>query len=137
MILAYLGPKLLGVDLEAECKRYEKELSVGGPEGGMQSAYRRLDVRAYRIGDRLPPGTTVADAESLHTSVGDAVRIFVERLRRDGKFIEFKPTMVLQPGMSSRYPAGRKSLSRFSENMATRFPIRHYWICRRKPSMLS
>ena len=98
VILAYLGPKLLGVDLEAECKRYEKELSVGGPEGGMQSAYRRLDVRAYRIGDRLPPGTTVADAESLHTSVGDAVRIFVERLRRDGKFIEFKPTTVLQPG---------------------------------------
>jgi putative transport protein len=98
VILAYLGPKLLGVDLEAECKRYEKELSVGGPEGGMQSAYRRLDVRAYRIGDRLPPGTTVADAEFLHTSVGDAVRIFVERLRRDGRFVEFKPATVLQPG---------------------------------------
>jgi len=98
VILAFLGPRLLGVDLEAECKRYEKELSAGGPVGGMQSAYRRLDVRAYRIGEKFPPGTTVADAESLHTSVSDAVRIFVERLRRDGRIIEFKQTTVLQPG---------------------------------------
>ncbi len=98
VILAFLGPRLLGVDLEAECKRYEKEMSAGGPAEGMQSAYRRLDVRAYRIGERFPPGMTVADAESHHTSVGEAVRIFVERLRRDGRIIEFKPTTVLQPG---------------------------------------
>jgi putative transport protein len=98
VILSMLGPKLLGVDLEAECKRYEKEMSAGGPEGGMQSAYRRLDIRAYKIGDRIPPGTTVADAEALHASIEEGVRIFVERLRRDGKIIEFKPTTVLQPG---------------------------------------
>ena len=94
IILSMLGPKLLGVDLEAECKRYEKEMSAGAPPGGMQSAYRRLDMRAYKIGDRLPPGTTVAAAEALH---GD-VRIFVQRLRRDGKLIEFAPTTVLQRG---------------------------------------
>ncbi len=94
VILSMLGPKLLGVDLEAECKRYEKELSAGGPEGGMQSAYRRLDMRAYKIRDQIPPGTTVADAESRHADV----RVFVERLRRDGKMIEFEPTTVLKPG---------------------------------------
>jgi len=55
VILSMLGPKLLGVDLEAECKRYEKEMSVGGPAGGMQSAYRRLDFRAYKIRDQIPP----------------------------------------------------------------------------------
>jgi len=98
VILSMLGPKLLGVDLEAECKRYEKEMSVGGPEGGMQSAYRRLDFRAYKIRDQIPPGTTVADAEAFHASIEEGVRIFVERLRRDGKIIEFKPTTVLQPG---------------------------------------
>ena len=98
VILSMLGPKLLGVDLEAECKRYEKEMSAGGPAGGMQSAYRRLDFRAYKIRDQIPPGTTIADAEALHASIEEGVRIFVERLRRDGKIIEFKPTTVLQPG---------------------------------------
>ena len=94
IILSILGPKLLGVDLAAECKRYEKEMSVGAPSGGMQSAYRRLDIRAYKIGDRMPSGMTVAGAEAHH---GDA-RIFVHRLRRDGKLIEFTPTTALQQG---------------------------------------
>jgi putative transport protein len=94
LILAMLGPKLLGVNLAEECKRYEKEMSAGAPEGGMQSAYHRYSVRAYRLGDRIPPGTTVADAESYH----EGVRVFIERLRRDGKIIEFEPTTVLKPG---------------------------------------
>ena len=94
VILAMLGPKLLGVDLEAECKRYEKQMSAGAPSGGMQSAYRRTDMRAYKIGDRMPRGMTVAAAEAHH---GDA-RIFVQRLRRDGKLVEFTPTTALQQG---------------------------------------
>ena len=94
VILSILGPKLLGVDLAAECKRYEKEMSAGAPSGGMQSAYRRTDVRAYKIGERMPLGMTVAGAEAHH---GDA-RVFVQRLRRDGKLIEFTPTTVLQQG---------------------------------------
>jgi putative transport protein len=94
VILSMLGPKLLGVDLEAECKRYEKEMSAGAPSGGMQSAYRRTDIRAYKIGDRMPRGMTVAGVEAHH---GDA-RIFVQRLRRDGKLMEFTPTTALQQG---------------------------------------
>jgi putative transport protein len=94
IILSMLGPKLLGVNMEAECKRYEKEMSAGAPAGGMQSAYRRLDMRAYKIGDRLPPGTTIGDAESRRPND----RLFVQRLRRDGKIIEFTPATVLQQG---------------------------------------
>ncbi|HZA94981.1 MAG TPA: aspartate-alanine antiporter [Burkholderiaceae bacterium] len=94
IILSILGPKLLGVDIAAECKRYEKEMSAGAPAGGMQSAYRRLDVRAYKIGDRLPAGTTVRDIESR---LPDA-RIFVLRLRRDGQLVKADPTTVLQQG---------------------------------------
>ena len=94
VILAMLGPKLLGIDLVAECQRYEKELSAGGPEGGMQSAYRRFDIRAYKIGDQIPPGTRVADAESYHADV----RVFIERLRREGQIIAFEPTTILKPG---------------------------------------
>ena len=94
IILSILGPKLLGVNMEAECKRYEKEMSVGAPAGGMQSAYRRLDMRTYKVGDRLPPGTTVRDVESR---LPDA-RIFVMRLRRDGKLVNVDQTTVLQQG---------------------------------------
>ena len=94
IILSMLGPKLLGVDMAAECKRYEREMSAGAPPGGMQSAYRRLDIRAYKIGDRLPPGTTVGEAEARQSDT----RLFVQRLRRDGKIIEFTPATVLQQG---------------------------------------
>ena len=94
VILSILGPKLLRVDLAAACKRYEEKMSAGTPAGGMQSAYRGRDVRAYKIGDRLPPGTTVAGAEAMHGET----RIFVQRLRRDGKVFDFTPGTVLKSG---------------------------------------
>ena len=94
-ILAFLGPKLLGVDLEAECKRYEAEMSKGAPPGGMQSAWRQFEMRAYRIAESGKfVGKRVAEAEAM---VPD-VRVFIERLRRDGRIIEFGPDTVLQAG---------------------------------------
>ena len=94
-ILAFLGPKLLGVDLAAECKRYEAEMSKGAPPGGMQSAWRQFEMRAYRIAESgKAVGKTVAQAEAM---VPDA-RVFIERLRRDGRIIEFEPDTVLQAG---------------------------------------
>lgn len=94
-ILAFLGPKLLGVDLEAECKRYEAEMSKGAPPGGMQSAWRQFEMRAYRIAESGKfVGKRVAEAEAM---VPDA-RVFIERLRRDGRIIEFEPDTVLQAG---------------------------------------
>ena len=94
-ILAFLGPKLLGVDLEAECKRYEAEMSKGAPPGGMQSAWRQFEMRAYRIAESGKfVGKGVAEAEAM---VPDA-RVFIERLRRDGRIIEFEPDTVLQAG---------------------------------------
>jgi putative transport protein len=94
-ILAFLGPKLLGVDLEAECKRYEAEMSKGAPPGGMQSAWRQFELRAYRIAESGKfVGKRVAEAEAM---LPDA-RVFIERLRRDGRIIEFEPDTVLQAG---------------------------------------
>jgi putative transport protein len=94
-ILAFLGPKLLGVDLVAECKRYEAEMSKGAPAGGMQSAWRQFEMRAYRIAEGgKAVGKTVAEAEAM---VPDA-RVFIEGMRRDGRIIEFGPDTVLQAG---------------------------------------
>jgi putative transport protein len=94
-ILAFLGPKLLGVDLVAECKRYEAEMSKGAPPGGMQSAWRQFELRAYRIAESgKAVGKRVTEAEAM---LPDA-RVFIEGIRRDGRIIEFGPDTVLQAG---------------------------------------
>ena len=100
-ILATLGPKLLRVDLAAECRRYEKEMgAVAGGEAA-QSAWRRVEMRAYRIPEGAPAvGRTVSEAERLAQGEQDGVlvRLFVERIRRDGQIIELKPDVVLAAG---------------------------------------
>ncbi len=95
IILAQLGPKLLGIDLAAECARYEKEMSRGAPEGGIQSAYRKLDLRAFEVAEGSTLiGRTVADAESLHRDD----RLFVDRIRRGGKIMDARPDTAIQAG---------------------------------------
>jgi putative transport protein len=100
-ILATLGPKLLRVDLPAECRRYEKELgAVAGGEAA-QSAWRRVEMRAYRIPEGgTIVGKTVSAAEALAQGEQDGVpaRLFIERIRRDGQIIELKPGTVLAAG---------------------------------------
>ena len=100
-ILATLGPKLLRVDLPAECRRYEKEMgAVAGGEAA-QSAWRRVEMRAYRIPEGAPAvGRTVSEAERLAQGEQDGVpvRLFIERIRRDGQIIELKPETVLAAG---------------------------------------
>jgi putative transport protein len=95
MILAYLGPTLLGVDLPEECKRYEREHSVGEPDGGIASAWHRFDLRAFKIRpDGNAAGKTVGQAEAIHADS----RLFVERIRRDGQIIDFDAGTVLRAG---------------------------------------
>ena len=95
-ILAYLGPKLLRVDLAKECARYEKEMSQGAPEGGIQSAWNQYIFRAYKLSaSPLVAGKTVAEAEA---SFKGLQHLFLENLCRNGRIIEFDDTTVLQPG---------------------------------------
>ncbi len=51
VLLAQLGPKLIGVDLAAACADYERRLGGGaaGFEPGAFSAYRAIVLRAYAI----------------------------------------------------------------------------------------
>ncbi len=48
-LLASLGPKLLRVDLAAECKKLEAKMGAGETEPGVMSMARKFDVRAYRV----------------------------------------------------------------------------------------
>ncbi|EJC61554.1 aspartate-alanine antiporter [Alcaligenes faecalis] len=93
-VIAYLGPKLLGIDLQKECARYEKEMSAGAPEGGIQSAWHQHIVRAYELSTpNFIAGKTVKQAEAL-----SGERLFLENLRRDGKIIPFDDNTLLQVG---------------------------------------
>jgi putative transport protein len=81
--LAQLAPRLMGVNLEEECRRFEQQLH-GGTDP-KSSARRDFDYRAYR----LLPGSALAGRSlgELEDLARDA-RLFVERLRRNGRVLE-------------------------------------------------
>jgi putative transport protein len=93
IILAQLGPKLIRVDLAKACKDYEAKMG-GSPslEPGLASAYRYIELRAYRVSD----DRTIAGQPLKN--VWPRMRVFVERLRRGREIIEADATTVLQPG---------------------------------------
>lgn len=92
IILAQLGPKLLGIDLPQACRDYEKLMggSGSGSEAGVFSAYRQVDLRAYRVPEH---------SELIGKPVSallPGLRVFVERVRRGNKIIEADANTVLQ-----------------------------------------
>ncbi|GAM74759.1 putative transport protein [Vibrio ishigakensis] len=91
MILAYVGPTLLGVNLEEACKDYEKEMSQGTPEEGIGRVWHRTESRVYRVNADIAD-STVAEFEFQH----DAERLFIEKIKRDGELIDFDPNTRLQ-----------------------------------------
>jgi putative transport protein len=92
MILAQLGPRMIGVDLAKECAEYEVAMGgVPGQDAGVFSAYRNIEARAYQVAAGALTGKPVRD-------LFPGLRIFVERLRRGDRIIEADGTTVLQPG---------------------------------------
>lgn len=92
VILAQLGPKLIGVDLVKACAAYEAEMGgVSGRDAGVFSAYRDVDVRAYHIEAGDLTGKPVRD-------LFPGLRIFVERIRRGDQLIDADAMTVLKPG---------------------------------------
>jgi putative transport protein len=92
LILAQIGPKMIGVDLAKECADYEAALGgVSGEDAGVFSAYRNVEARAYTVAAGTQTGKPVRD-------LFPGLRIFVERVRRGGQIIEADATTVLQTG---------------------------------------
>jgi putative transport protein len=95
VVIAVLGPKLLGINLEAACKDYAQKQGGVKELGGPGTAWRRWEARAYRVaaGGRAV-GLPVGDAEAM---VPDA-RLFVQRIRRNGAIEDATMDTVLQGG---------------------------------------
>lgn len=95
-ILAFLGPKMLGVNMAEACARYEREVLKGsGTDGSFVSAWRARELRAYRIREG---GPAVGQTRSALEGLAEGERIFVERLRRDGGLFDPTDDMVIQAG---------------------------------------
>ncbi|MFT8439884.1 aspartate-alanine antiporter [Acetobacter fabarum] len=93
-MLAFLGLKLLRINLAQECERYEREMNIRPVNENADTAWHNYIIRAYRLKTTgLIAGKTVAEAEQAQDT-----RIFLENLRRDGRIIPFTPTTLLREG---------------------------------------
>ena len=96
IVIAIIGPKLLGINLVAACKDYEEKHGGGKKQlGGPGTAWTRWAMRAYKVqpGGKAA-GLRVAEAEAL---VPDA-RLFILRIRRGGEIMEATADIVLKEG---------------------------------------
>ena len=90
-----VAPALLRIDLRAEALKLEQALGMSRAKPGLASAWRKFELRAYRLPEGSPlAGLTVTDAEARVPEH----RLFIHRLRRDGRILEVEPGMTLQPG---------------------------------------
>jgi putative transport protein len=95
IVLALVGPALLGIDLEAACKRYEEKYGGKKEAGGPGTAWHQFELRAFRVNDGgLAVGKTVQEAEALLPEH----RVFVQRIRRRGKIIDATTDAVIEAG---------------------------------------
>jgi putative transport protein len=91
--LAQLAPRIMGVDLAEECRRYERELL--GSRRPASSARRDVEFRTYTV----QPGSLLIGhgIREIEQMAADD-RLFVERMRRGGR--------ILDPGEGTVVSAG-------------------------------
>jgi len=95
IVLALIGPALLGIDLEEACKRYEEKYGGKKVVGGAGTAWYQFELRAFRVKESGPVvGKTALQAESL---IPDQ-RVFVQRIRRSGEIMDATADTVIQAG---------------------------------------
>ena len=97
-ILANLGPALLGgiKKVRAETAELEKKLNQGSANSDPNclKALRPVAFRAYKVeADFFDKPKTVAEVEQYLASEGR--RLFVERVRTDGKVVEVAPDLKI------------------------------------------
>jgi putative transport protein len=106
IVLAQLGPKLIGVDLRAACADYELKMGGGsaGLDPGSFSAYREIELRTYRV----ELGSPLIGSEARQLFPG--TRVFIERVRRGERMIDAFGDTVLSPGDVIAVSGPRQSL---------------------------
>ena len=91
-----IAPMLLKIDLRTEALRLEQALGMTRDKPGLASAWRKFELRAYRLAEELPSGR-------IHRSrpprrVCPSTGCSFHRLRRGERIIEAEPGMTLEAG---------------------------------------
>ena len=95
ILIALIGPRMLGINLAAACKEYEAQMGTAKELGGAGSAWHRWTLRAFVVKPGgSADGRRVSEAEDL---VPDS-RLFILRIRRDGKILEATGDLTLHGG---------------------------------------
>jgi putative transport protein len=92
--LPAIGPWLMGVNLREEARALQDQMTgTDEPEAGVQSAFQRFAVRAYRVTNDRFVNRSVGDLES--GAGARDLRVFICRLRHNGAIVEpERATMV-------------------------------------------
>ncbi len=92
--LAQIGPRILRVDLAAECRAYEEKMG-GGEKKDQLLAWRIFEIRTFCIEPgSAAAGRSVADLERLV----EGARLFVDRVRRGERVERPAQDFVLAAG---------------------------------------
>jgi putative transport protein len=92
LFVTQIAPALLKIDLPAEALKLEQALGVTRTKPGLASAWRKFELRAYRLDERSAlVGVTVAAAEARIPDY----RLFIHRIRRGEHLLEADPSTVL------------------------------------------
>jgi putative transport protein len=95
LFLTTIAPALLKIDLKSEALKLEQELGMTRTKPGLASAWRKFELRAYRLASGSPLiGLTVAAAEARVPEH----RLFIHRLRRGECILEADPGKTLEAG---------------------------------------
>jgi len=90
-----IAPALLNFDLRKEALKLEQALGMTRAKPGLASAWRKFELRAYRLAEGSPlAGLTVAAAEARVPEH----RLFIHRLRRGERILGAAPDTTLEAG---------------------------------------
>ena len=104
--LSQMAPRLLRVDLKAEARKLEDQLSGGVNLATGLTAYPEWDVRAFRLNDGWA-GQTVSELEAAFAPD----RVFVERIRRADGLTSAESNVRLAAGDRVAVTARRRILA--------------------------
>ena len=95
MFCTVVVPALLKIDLRTEALKLEQSLGMTRAKSGLASAWRKFELRAYRLDSQSAlVGSTVAAAEARIPEQ----RVFIHRLRRGDRVFDAEPGMILAAG---------------------------------------
>ncbi|RSS34705.1 aspartate-alanine antiporter [Streptomyces sp. WAC08241] len=111
LLLANVLPRLYKRDLAAESARLAEELDAPGDDPDLSEGYYEVVLRAYRVERPDLAGRTIDDFEQQQKALGR--RVYLTRVRRDGKILDHDQRTVLREGDTVALSALRGSLVEF------------------------